>query len=249
VDPLTLAIITTLAGSGLQMYSQNQAAKRQQQAALESQQRQLAARNQTTDMAAKAANEFDPATREQNAQDATQQLTQQYERAAQQPGVTAQGLQIGATVPDGSAGADYTTARAREAVKTTQSLRALAGLMGRIGGASKLRQDEAVKLGDTAGNIERVQRGAENVSGIDQIGIQAAGQQNPWTQIAGAGLQAYGLSGLATAGLEKAANPAFALAPEQGGTGLSLSKAGTGLNFGSGGLGLKQVPWMTAAAR
>jgi hypothetical protein len=205
MDPLTLAIITTLAGTGLQVYSQNQAAKRQQQAALESQQRQLAARNQTTDMAAKAANEFDPTTRDKNLQDATQQLTQQYEQAAQQQPITAQGVQVGSTIPTQAGGADYTMAKAKETAKTTASLRALAGLMGRIGGAGQLRQNEAIKIGDTAGNVERVQRGADNIAGIDQIGIQAAGQQNPWTQIAGAGLQSYGLSGLATAGLSKAA--------------------------------------------
>ncbi|RYY67982.1 MAG: hypothetical protein EOO24_52765 [Comamonadaceae bacterium] len=133
MDPLTLSLIATIAGSGLQMYSANQAAQRQQQAAMESQRRQLTARNQATQIAAKTANDFDPTQRAQNLADATQEQTQRFEGVNAQPAITAQGVQVGSTLPAGAGGNDYALAKASETAKTQASLHALAGLMGRMG--------------------------------------------------------------------------------------------------------------------
>lgn len=202
MDPFSIAaIVSMIAGAGLQAYSANQAAKKQQQAAIQAQQRQLQERQMATDVAAKRTAEFDPSTRQQNQQQIQQDMTGQLQQQVQPQQITAQGVQVGSTIPDQAAGSDYMTAKAKEAAKTAASLHGLAGLMGRIGSASELRRNEAVGIGDTAGEIGRIQNGADNIAGIDQIGIDAAGRPNLGLQLAGAALGAYGSSQLAGAGL------------------------------------------------
>jgi len=196
VEPFTIAaIISSLAGAGISAYSQNQALKKQQATAREAQQRQLNAQNQATQVAAKKASEFDP--RERAAQQALieQQLTGELDQQVRQPQITAQGVQVGSTVPEGSGTTDYLTAKAREQAKTTASLRGLAALMGKIGSAGELRRKEAAGMGDAAGAIGRIQTGAGNIFAADQVGINAAGQPNLGLQLASAALSAYGAAG------------------------------------------------------
>jgi hypothetical protein len=171
-------------------YSQNSALKRQQQQAGEMRQRQLNAQNQATNVASRKAAEFDPNTRREQQQDIQQEMTGELEKQVAPQMVTAQGVQVGQTIPGGTA--DYTAAKAREQVKTTESLRALASLMGRIGSASELRKKEAVGFGDAAGQIGRIQSGAGNMAGIDALGVEAAGQPNAGMELASAALRAYG---------------------------------------------------------
>lgn len=201
VDDLAIAAIAaSLAGAGLSAYSQNQALKRQQAVAREAQQRQLNAQNQATQVAAKKASEFDPKERAMQQALIEQQLTGELDQQVRQPQITAQGVQVGATIPESSGGADYLTAKAREQAKTTASLRGLAALMGKIGSAGELRRKEAVGIGDTAGAIGRIQGGADNIFAADQVGINAAGRQNVGLQLASAALSAYGAAGAPGAG-------------------------------------------------
>lgn len=196
MDPFSIAaIVSMLAGAGLSAYSQNQALKRQQATMREAQQRQLNAQNQATQVAAKKASEFDPAERAAQQALIEQQLTGELDQQVRQPQITAQGVQVGATIPEAAGSTDYLTAKAREAAKTTASLRGLAALMGKIGSAGELRRKEAVGLGDTAGAIGRIQTGAGNIWNADQVGINAAGQQNLGLQLASAALSAYGAAG------------------------------------------------------
>lgn len=194
-----------LAGAGMQYKASTDASKRQKEQALQSQQRQLAAQNEATAAAAKRAGDFDPTTRQANQQQIQQQLTDTYDRQVSQPQITAQGVQVGSTIPQAQGGTDYLTAKAKEQAKTTASLRGLAALMGRIGSASELRKNEAVGFGDTAGEIGRIQNGAGNIAGIDGIGIQAAGTPNAGMMFAGQVLGAAGGYGASTAGTRKPA--------------------------------------------
>lgn len=201
MDPITLAIISMIGSAGLQAFNADRAASSQKNAALQAQQRQLASQNQATQVAARKASEFDP-TQRQAAQDAiTQELTAGLDKQVAGPQITAQGTQIGSTLPDGDGGAEYSVARGKEQAKSAASLHALAGLMGRIGSASQLRQNEAVGIGDAAGAIGRIGSGAENIFQADQAGIQAAGRPNIGMQVASSALGAYGASQLAGAGL------------------------------------------------
>src|SRR5205085_9723649 len=134
MDPITIAaLVAMLAGAGMQYSAQQSAGKKQQQAAVEAQRRQLAAQNEATQIAARKAGEFDPANRQQQQEQIAQQLQGEYEKTIEAPQVTAQGTQIGSTLPAGAGGTEYLTAQAKEEAKTQASLHALAGLMGRKG--------------------------------------------------------------------------------------------------------------------
>lgn len=196
MDPITLGIIASVAGAGLNAYAGSQAAKRQQQQAMEMQARQLQMRNQATEVAAQRARDFDPTARDRRQQDIQRELTSQFENTVSQPQISAQGVSIGATLPSGEGGTDYLKAQAREATKSTASLRALAALMGRTGGATELRRQEAIDFGDAEGAIGRIRSGAGQMAQIDNMGVQAAGVPNLFTQLTAAGLQAYGGSQL-----------------------------------------------------
>ena len=187
IDDLALAAM--IASAAIQYNTQAQAASRQRRAAVEAQGRQLAAQNQATDAAAKRAQEFQPEVRKERQDQIAQDLTQQYQGAAEAKPITAQGVEVGQTIPGGTA--DYLASKARETAKATETNRRLAALFGRIGAAGQLRRDEATGIGDTAGQIGRIQSGANNIAGIDQIGIQNAGQPSLGGMIASQALGQY----------------------------------------------------------
>jgi len=191
----------------VQQQTQAAAAQRQKQMAIQSQQRALASQNQATDVALKQVQEFDPGTRKEKQDQIQQDLTAQYEKAASSP-ITAQGVQVGATIPDAAGSTDYLAAKARETAKAAASNRSLAALFGRIGSAGQLRQGEAVGIGDAAGEIGRIQTGANNVANIDQIGIKAAGQPSLGGMLVSSALGAYGMgrASLPTAAVKSAPN-------------------------------------------
>lgn len=204
MDPASIGFL--IASAALTAHTTNQAAKRQQAAARQAQLRQLNAQNLATEAAARRAIEFDPKSRNDKQADIAQELTGQLQQEVAQPQITAQGVQVGTTIPNAEGGTDYLKAKARETAKSTESLRQLAALMGRTGAASELRRGEAVRMGDTAGEIGRIQTGANNIFGADQIGIGAAGQQGIGPALASAALSAYGTSRLVGSGM-KGGNP------------------------------------------
>lgn len=217
-----LAIAAMIASAAMQAKAQGDAQKRQRQQAVEAQRRALGAQNQATDVALKRVEEFNPENRTQKTQELATGLEDQYNTVTSAPAITAQGVQVGQTIEGG--GTDYLAAKARETAKTTASMRSLASLMGRIGGAQELRRGEAIGIGDTAGEIGRIGTGANNMAGIDQIGIQAAGQPSIGMTLASSALGAYGMGRMASAGLAAG-----------GGT-----VAGTGINpAAASGLGVK----------
>lgn len=199
MEPITLAISAMIASAGLNAYNADRAAKRQQAAAAEMRQRQMQARNRATDVATKKAAEFNAPEREKAQQQLTEEMTGELQAEAAKPAITAQGLQIGASPAAG--GGDYAVAKAREQVRTTESLRALASLMARTGAPGEQRRREAIGFGDASGDIQRIQSGAGNMAEIDSIGAQAAGQPNLGLTLAAQALNAYGMHGMSTAGV------------------------------------------------
>jgi len=195
-DPVSIGMM--LAGAFVSAKAQQDAAAKQQRMARESQQRSLQAQNQATDVAMKQVQEFDPTVRKTNQDEITQDLTQRYQTAATAAPITAQGVQVGQTIPGGTT--DYLAAKGRETAKAAESNRNLAALLGRIGSAGQLRRNEGVAFGDTAGQIGRIGTGADNMSQIDQIGINAV-QPSLGMTLAGQALGAYGMGRAATSGL------------------------------------------------
>lgn len=244
VDPVSIGLL--LASAALSAKANNDAAKRSQAASREAQSRQLAAQNRSTESAMKRVQDFDAGDRKDKNDSIAQQLTEGLEREVATPAITAQGVQVGTTIPDAEAGGDYLKAKARETAKSTASLRALAALMGRTGAASELRRGEAVSIGDTAGDIGRIGTGANNIWGADQVGIQAAGQPSLGMQLASSALGAYGMGRMASAGVGGA--PSSVGTPTGGGAagGLGFNPNGAqgmGLRPGAGGAGLRAA-WL-----
>jgi hypothetical protein len=204
-----LAIAAMIASAAIQQQTRAAAADRQRKEAVQSQQRALASQNQATDVALKQVQEFDPGTRKEKQDQIQQDLTAQYEKAASSP-ITAQGVQVGATIQDAAGSTDYLAAKARETAKAAASNRSLAALFGRIGSAGQLRQGEAVGIGDAAGEIGRIQTGANNVANIDQIGIEAAGTPSLGGMLVSSALGAYGMGKALLPTAAKAATTSYA---------------------------------------
>lgn len=196
MDPLSIGMM--LAGALVSAKAQQDAVAKQQRMARESQQRSLQAQNQATDVAMRQVQEFDPTVRKANQDEITQDLTQRYQTAATAAPITAQGVQVGQTIPGGTT--DYLAAKGRETAKAAESNRNLAQLLGRIGSAGQLRRNESVAFGDTAGEIGRIASGDNNMSQIDQIGINSVTPSLGMT-IAGQALSGYGMGKLAGSGL------------------------------------------------
>ena len=196
MDPLSIGIM--LLSAAMSAKAQNDAAQKQQRLAMESHQRALQAQNQATDVAMKRVQEFDPTVRKAQQDEIQTQLTDKYQQAATPTPITAQGVQVGQTIPGGTA--DYLANKGRETAKAAESNRNLAALLGRIGSAGQLRRNEAVGIGDTAGQIGRIGAGADNMSQIDQIGINSV-QPSLGMTLAGQALGAYGMGRAATSGL------------------------------------------------
>lgn len=198
MDPITIGLM--LAGAAITAHGQSQALKKQKKIAVAGQQEMLNERNKATDVALRKAAEFNPDNRAAQQQEIAQSLEGDFRQAVEATPITAQGVQVGSTIPTGAATTDYLAATAREKAKSTESLRTLAQLMGRIGSAGQLRRNEAVDLGDTAGQIGRIQDGAGNVNQINGI---KAGAVTPslGSQLIGGALTSYGAGRMATAGV------------------------------------------------
>jgi hypothetical protein len=236
------AIAAMIASAAISAYSNNQAAKKQQNATRIAQMRQRQQQERATDVAVKRSQEFDAKDRNDKQAEIEQELTQNLQAQVAQPGITAQGIQVGSTIPDSEAGGDYLKAKAREQVKSTESLRALAALMGKTGSAAELRRREAIGIGDTAGEIGRIGRHAENLWGADQAGIAAAGRPNVGLGIASAALGAYGMGQMA-GGFGSGPAPTDFSFSAPAGEGLSLTNpSGMGLrSVGAPGLKLRAI--------
>lgn len=197
MDPLSIGMM--LGGAFLSAKANQDALQKQQRMARESQQRALQAQNQATDVAMRQVQQFDPTVRKTAQDEIAQDLTQRFEGAATAPPITAQGVQVGQTIPGGTA--DYLAQKGREAAKAAESNRNLAALLGRIGSAGQLRRNEGVAFGDAAGEIGRIGQGADNMGRIDQIGINAVTPSLGMT-IAGQALGAYGANQAMLSGLQ-----------------------------------------------
>jgi hypothetical protein len=206
MDPITIGLM--LAGAAITAHGQGQALKKQKRIAVAGQQEMLNERNKATDVALRKAAEFNPDARAQQQQEIAQALEGDYRQAVEGTPITAQGVQVGSTIPAGAGTSDYLAATAREKAKSTESLRQLAQLMGRIGSAGQLRRNEATGIGDTAGEIGRIQDGAGNMNQINSI---QAGAVTPslGSQLIGGALSSFGAGRMATAGVGKVATPSL----------------------------------------
>lgn len=196
-------IASQVAGAAIQKRAQDRAFAQQQAAIAAARARQLQAQDQASQVAAKAAAQYAPEQRQAEQQQIQQQLTGELTQQIKPQPITAQGVQVGSTIPDAAGSTDYLAAKARETAKAVESQRALAALMGRIGSASELRRGEGVGLGDASQTIGRIASGANNMWEASQPSIEQAGSVGLAPMIAGEALRRYGASSMAMNGIKR----------------------------------------------
>lgn len=215
MDPISIGLL--IASAAASAYTANQAQKnqsraqedaiRQSQARAErARQEALAAQTQASDVAARRVAQFEPDVRQGQQQQIADQLTQQFDQAAQPKPITAQGIEVGKTIEGGSDA--YQASKARQALQTAQANHELAALFGRIGAPDQLRRNEAVGIGDSASEIGRIGTSAgigqtineannNNLQQIDQAKITSAGQPSIGGTLVAGVLGGLGSSGMA----------------------------------------------------
>ena len=233
-------LIAMAAGSAMQYKASTDAAKRAQEATV----RGLANQDQLTRKAEKKAldqaQEFNVDDRKTEQQQIEQQLAQEFIA----PVDSAQAINSQTATTQGDVSNDYTSAKAASDLNVMKNARNLAGLMAKTTGAGRLRTNEAVRMADTAADLDRLGSFSRGQAGADQIAIQNAGRPDAELQLAGGLLSAAGSAGMggafggATAGgtgmsatASTSANSAAPLAASTSGT-LGFNGVGrVGLNI------------------
>lgn len=201
MGPLAIAgLISMIAGAAVQQQAAANARRNQQRLIQENLMRQQGFQREAEQAALDRAKDFAPEVREdkqkQLEQEATQQMIQPVEQAA--PAMQEQ------SAVQGNLSQDYTAGRAKSQAEQLRSANALASILGKITGAGRLRQNEALDMAETGQLIDRLKSFSQGSNAAAQVGISRAGQPNGGTMLLGGLLQAGGaagmMSGLAGAG-------------------------------------------------
>lgn len=187
------ALIAAIAGAALQQQAASDARRSQQRLIQENLMRQQGFQREAEQAALDRAKEFAPEVREdkqkQLEQEATQQMIQPVEQAA--PAMQDQ------SAVQGNVSADYTAGRAKSQAEQLRSANALASILGKITGAGRLRQNEALGMAETGQLIDRLKSFSQGRGNAAQVGITRAGNPNGGMMLAGGLLQAGGTAAAA----------------------------------------------------
>lgn len=189
------ALIATIAGAALQQQAASDARRNQQRLIQENLMRQQGFQREAEQAALDRAKEFAPEVREdkqkQLEQEATQQMIQPVEQSA--PAMQDQ------SAVQGNVSADYTAGRAKSQAEQLRSANALASILGKITGAGRLRQNEALGMAETGQLIDRLKSFSRGSQGAADIGVSQAGTPNGGAMLGGAALQGLGALGMSGA--------------------------------------------------
>jgi hypothetical protein len=199
MDPFSIAaIVAMLGGTAMQMKASSDAHKRQQQAMAESQRRQREFQMQAQQRAREASDSFDPNTRQQ-AQD---QIAQQTEQQLIKPVAETQAANDINSRTTGDVSNDYDAAKAASNLTQMKNAESLARLLGKTTSATRLRQGEAIDMGNAASDINRINGFAKRQADADQLGIASAGVPNGWLNLGGQLLAGAGQVGMESGGMD-----------------------------------------------
>lgn len=189
------ALIAAIAGAALQQQAASDARRSQQRLIQENLMRQQGFQREAEQAALDRAKEFAPEVREdkqkQLEQEATQQMIQPVEQSA--PAMQDQ------SAVQGNVSADYTAGRAKSQAEQLRSANALASILGKITGAGRLRQNEALGMAETGQLIDRLKSFSRGSQGAADIGVSQAGTPNGGAMLGGAALQGLGALGMSGA--------------------------------------------------
>ncbi|ASC63600.1 hypothetical protein B9P52_04515 [Achromobacter denitrificans] len=232
MGPLAIAgLISMIAGAAVQQQAAASARRNQQRLIQENLARQQGYQREAEQAALTRAKDFAPEVREEKQkqleQAATDQMIQPVEQAA--PAMQDQ------SAVQGNVSADYTAGRAKSQAEQLRSANALASILGKITGAGRLRQNEALDMAETGQLIDRLKSFSQGSGNAAQVGIQQAGTPSGGAMLGGTVLQGLGSLGMMS-GLGEAAKAGNAWS----GGGLAAGSGGaTGISPGASGMGLR----------
>lgn len=231
-----------VAGAYMQNKAQQDAAGRQQRQIQAELQRQQQFQQQAEKAALDRVQDFAPEERQQRQQQLEQQVTDQLMQPVQQ---NQQAMQDQSAV-QGNVSSDYTAAKAQSQKDQLDTAAELARIMGKITGANRLRQDEALNMLSTGQQIDQLKNFSRGSQAVNQLETQEAGVPNGGLSLAGSLAQTLGsvglMSGLGSAGSLGAGSSTTSTAL---GTGVGADASKSILSGGplvgktTGGLGLK----------
>lgn len=196
MDPFSIAaLVAMVAGAGMQYKASNDAAKRQAAETRAALARQAELQKQAEAKAMGQAKEFNTNDRAAAQDQIAQELTQEFIK----PVESAQQINAAQSTTQGAVSNDYTTAKAKSNAETMKAAEFVARLLGKTTAAGRLRNNEAIRMADTAAGIDRLGNFSRGQAGADQIAIQAAGRPDAGMQLAGGLLSAAGSAGMSGA--------------------------------------------------
>lgn len=182
MDPFSIAaLVAMLGGTALQYKASTDAAERQRRQIADSLARQRQFQMQAEKKAMDTAQEFSTDDRQKQQKQIEEEITADLT----QPVMAAQEINNQTSTTQGDVSKDYDVAKAAANLNQIKSAEALARLLGRTTSATRLRQNEAIRLADTESDIRRLGNFARGQINADEIGIKQAGIPDAGMQLAG----------------------------------------------------------------
>lgn len=209
-----IPIVMMIAGAAMQQKASRDAAKRAEAETKRALARQAEMQKQAEEKAMGQVEEYRTEKRADKQKEVETQLTEEFARPAE----AAQTINQNAATTQGEVSKDYLTAKAASDANQMKMARSLAGLMAKQTGANRLRQNEAISMGNTAADIDLIANFSRGNAAVDELAIRHAAKPN---------------SGLMTAG---------SLMQKVGAMWLGGMAGGAGAAGGAGGAGVGEVP-------
>lgn len=193
IDDLAIAgLIASLASTAISYNSQQQAAKRANQASLDATRKQQEYQRQAEQTALERANDYKTENRLEKQQEIADELEQDYVK----PALSAQAINADTATTQGDVSGDYRAAKAKSDANVENLAKTFANLMARTNAAKQLRLNEGYRNADAASTIGRLQNFSQGQNVVDQMKIQEAANSGAAGNFLGQVLGAVGSAGM-----------------------------------------------------
>lgn len=197
MDPFTIAaLITAVAGAGIQYKASSDAQARQQEEIQRGLASQKALQQRAEQAAMQAAKNYETPKRQEEQTQIADQITADLIA----PVSESQTIRAEQQTTQGDVSGDYTTAKAASDVNAMKAAQSLAKMMGKTTSANRLRMNEGIRMMDTGQDIDRLAGFSRGQFKADEIATQQAGQVDPGMMFAGSLLQTAGTAGMMAGG-------------------------------------------------
>jgi len=169
-------ILLSLASGALQMAMQNKAAERQRRATREAQARQTQFQDRARQVVDDSLQQYENPKRVEKGVTIEGEILDRHTDALDK--AAEQGMGEVRQSVTGNVSDAYETSRAQSTKRRTENALALAKLMSKVAAPGRLRQDEALLMGDTASQLNTIGNFSRGQAGVDKIGIEEAGRGN-----------------------------------------------------------------------